>query len=164
MSIMREVRLGTSASAPDGPDLPRPGLVVALIGLFVLLAAALGAVLTAGSPARIIAIADEFTPDPRWARQTGRVTPPRLVCLGASPCPSLFRSWTADASVTEQGLSDLIAHTAWSLGITCTDTGTYDICAGTGVVDRFVVTVKTSGQDGRQTVLTLDVRRHEDAP
>lgn len=94
-----------------------------------------------------------------------RVTGKRLVCLGASPCPSVFRSWTLGRRLDPAELEALVAEAGWTLQVRgdCrprpNSFARVSLCSASGEVDDHAVTVSLLGENRTETtVLTLDVR------
>lgn len=71
----------------------------------IVLAGFIFALLYRGSPNEIVAVANQFQPDPSWVLETETINPPQIICI-ASVCPQVFRSWTIKSS-TGVRLSDL---------------------------------------------------------
>jgi hypothetical protein len=110
-------------------------------------------------------VADQFRTPQAAARFEGRVTPRKFICLGASPCPSLFQSWKLPHRLDQVTFEGLITASGWALQAhgDCQPRpnhfGLVTVCSAVGEVDGLAVTVNQLG-DSRDdaTVLTLDVR------
>jgi len=102
---------------------------------------------------------------PADASYVERVTPKRLACLGASPCPSLFRSWTFGRRLDPADIEALVAEAGWTLQVEgdCrprpNSFARVTLCSASGEVDDHAVTVSLLGENRTETtVVTLDVR------
>lgn len=110
-------------------------------------------------------VADQFRTPPDAAPFEKRVTPKRLICLGGSPCPSLFQSWNLPHRLDRVTFEGLITASGWALQAhgDCqprpNSFARVTVCSAAGEIDGFAVTVDQLG-DSRDdgTVLTLDVR------
>lgn len=110
-------------------------------------------------------VAEQFRTPPDAAPFEERVTPRRLICLGASPCPSLFKSWNLPRRLDRAAFDDLITASGWALQPhgDCqprpTTFARVAVCGATGEVNGYAVTVHLlGGSRDEATVLTLDVR------
>ena len=74
-------------------------------------------VLLPGDTAGIRATADALRPPGGWSLADERVTPPRRLCLGADPCPSLHRTWQVGGNLTERDLQDVVDASGWGLRV-----------------------------------------------
>jgi len=127
--------------------------------------ALLGTVLVPLGSSGVRDVAEQFQPPPDATPYESRVTPRRVICLGASPCPSLFQSWTLPRRVDQAEFLSLLAAAGWQLEEEgdCRPSpnrfARMALCSATGEVDGFAVTVSQLGESRtEQTVLTLDVR------
>lgn len=71
-------------------------VVLAAVPVIVIMGFLFGLVYT-GSTKEIIAVADQFQPDPSWTLESEKITPPRIICID-SVCPQVFRSWSVGTS------------------------------------------------------------------
>lgn len=70
-----------------------------------------------GSPDEILAIADQFKPDPAWMLTRDKVYPPANGCIDIQ-CPSVFRDWRVDSSLTPElikQIETLVSETGWNV-------------------------------------------------
>lgn len=70
-------------------------VVLAAVPVIVIMGFLFGLVYT-GSTKEIIAVADQFQPDPSWTLESETITPPRIICID-SVCPQVVRSWSVGA-------------------------------------------------------------------
>jgi hypothetical protein len=69
-----------------------------------------------GSPDEILAVADQFKPDPAWTLTREIVHPPANGCIDKQ-CPSLFRDWRVDSGLTPEFIKQiekLLGETEWN--------------------------------------------------
>lgn len=134
---------------------------MAAAGATVVLAAGVAALVIPGSSAPVRSTAAQFTPASSWQQTGDLVEPPRLVCLGSMPCPSLVRTWDAPAPVS---VGDLVsAASAWRVTAPAgcdVDPGKFGrqtVCELTGTADGFDVSVRVTAQapDASSWVVTL---------
>lgn len=110
-------------------------------------------------------VADRFRTPSDAAPFEQRVTPRRLICLGGSPCPSLFQSWNLPHRLDRATFERLLTASGWALqahGDCQPRTNSFarvTVCGAAGEVDGFAVTVnQLAGSRDDAAVLTLDVR------
>jgi hypothetical protein len=132
----------------------RPGRRAALVwigGVVVLLGTIAWAVVP-GSTRPIVATAQELSVPSSWRLVREHVTPPRVLCWGGDPCPSLYRTWSVGALVEHGELEDLIAATGWEVSMD----PTYPGCAvNPGIVgEQTVCRASGSTGAGHRVVLT----------
>lgn len=104
-----------------------------------------GVVSGCGSSVGITATADQFQPQAGWELANERVEPPRLICLGDVPCPSLQRRWQTSTPVTPADPASAARHWDLTLPDRCDpDPDTYGpqtICEATGTTGDYTVRV-----------------------
>ena len=110
-------------------------------------------------------VAEQFRTPPGAAPLEERVTPKRLICLGGSPCPSLFKSWTLPRRLDRAAFDGLTTASGWALephGDCLPRPNRFAraaVCSATGETNGYAVTVNQLGDSrDESTVLTLDVR------
>lgn len=67
-------------------------ITLAAVPVIVIIGFLFGLLYT-GSTKEIVAVADQFQPDPSWKLESETITPPRIICID-SVCPQVFRSWS----------------------------------------------------------------------
>jgi hypothetical protein len=142
-----------------------PALAVAGVVLVLLVGAGL-VLLLPGSTTRIESAADGLAVPSSWTLTDERVTPPRRACLGASPCPSLHRTWETGRPLGTAEVEALLADSGWNLtldGDCTTDPasfGRYEVCAAHGTVGDFVATFShdASAEDPADAQVQLYLR------
>ena len=110
-------------------------------------------------------VAEQFQPPADATTYQTRVTAKRFVCLGASPCPSLFKSWTLERRLDLAELEALVATAGWTLQSDgdCRPRpqsfARVTLCSAVGEVDGYAVTVSLRGEGRTEhSILALDVR------
>lgn len=66
-------------------------VVLVAVPVIVIMGFLFGLVYT-GSTKEIVAVANQFQPDPSWTLESEKITPPRIICID-SVCPQVVRSW-----------------------------------------------------------------------
>lgn len=134
------------------------------LAAFLLLGIPVAAFIPLGS-SDVRSVAEQFRRPPDAAPLEERVTPRRLLCLGGSPCPSLFESWHLPQRVDRAAFERLMTASGWTLQPEgdCrprpNSSALVALCSATGEVNGYAVTVnELGGSRDETTVLTLDVR------
>ncbi len=118
-----------------------------------------------GSPDKILAVADQFQPDPSWQLVSERVEAPRKTCIDIE-CPSVSRRWRTGASLTRDEFATLLKETGWDFEIegSCkvdpSDRSDYTaLCSATGIINNYRVTLTVRSSDmGNEGFVGLGVR------
>lgn len=84
------------------------GVVIILLGAMVFI------FLQKGSSGEIESIADQLQTDKDWQLVTSLTEPPRIICLGDNPCPSVHRAWRTNAVLSRSEFEKLLAASGWS--------------------------------------------------
>ena len=111
-------------------------------------------------------VADQFQTPPTWTQLAETVEPPRLVCLGDNPCPSVDRRWNAPRDLGAADMRQLITETGWSLPFTDSceprqnGAETYRSCSADGTVGDYTVnlTYYSPEQSSDPATVSLSVR------
>lgn len=99
-----------------------------------------------------------------WDLVSERVTPPQVLCLGGSPCPSLARTWEVPEVLSRTEFESLARETSSSLvveGDCLADPareGWQSLCSATGTVGgyRMSITQATSLRSGPEIILGVE--------
>lgn len=104
-----------------------------------------------GDATEIVAVANQFKPDPSWKLVSEDITVPQNFCLNSS-CPQVCRSWEINGSYELEDLEKLVTQTGWSLSIegTCVKNprsfgAPTELCSAKGKVDKYKVSIIVSG-------------------
>ncbi|WP_344156380.1 hypothetical protein [Nocardioides koreensis] len=131
---------------------------------FIVLGVLVAACVPLGSSG-VRSVAEQFRAPPDAAPLEERATPRRLLCLGGSPCPSLFKSWNLPSRIDRTAFEGLMTASGWALQPhgDCQPRpnrfARVALCSATGEVNGYAVTVNQLGDSRDEaTVLTLDVR------
>jgi hypothetical protein len=106
------------------------------------------------STTRITSVADRVAVPAGWVLTQEQVEPPRFICLGDNPCPSLSRTWATGADLSEQEFTAFVTATGWRLAVdrTCelspSTFGEQTACTATGTVGQYVAKIILSGTVG----------------
>ena len=110
-------------------------------------------------------MAARFQPPVDATSEEQLVSPRRLVCVGADPCPGLFHRWTVPRRLGPSEFAGLISTAGWTLRVLgdCSPDpnsfGLVGLCSAIGEVDGYAVEVTQLGEsDTERSVLTLSVR------
>jgi hypothetical protein len=110
-------------------------------------------------------VAGQFEAPADATAQESIVNPERVICLGADPCPSLFRSWSLPRRLERPAFESLVATSGWAVDLEgdCVPRpnsfALVAVCSATGQVDGYSVRVaQLAGSGSTTSVLTLSVR------
>jgi hypothetical protein len=110
-------------------------------------------------------VAAQFEAPADATAQESIVNPERVICLGADPCPSLFRSWSLPRRLERSDLEILATASGWSVELEgdClprpNSFGRLPVCSATGEIDGYSVRLaQLAGSGSNTSVLTLSVR------
>lgn len=143
-----------------------------LIGLLVVVLALTGFILVqrARLPqlGPLVAMLDSAEAAGGWTRVSEATTPPLLICLGANPCPSAHRKWSAPAGYTAEEFQADVAKLGWELTSTECDrmmTNHGRSCWLIGVVDGVGVSLSYRasghGTDNATVGISLNLRHQQ---
>lgn len=111
-------------------------------------------------------VADSFAVPAEWPLLRENVEPPRFLCLGGNPCPSVNRQWAAPRDLSTEDITALVTGSGWSLALegSCepraNGAATFRSCSAAGRLDGFAVSVtyRSPEDPADPAVLGLDVR------
>lgn len=144
-----------------------------LIGLLVVVLALTGFILVqrARLPqlGPLVAMLDSAEVAGGWTRVSEATTPPLLICLGANPCPSAHRKWSAPPGYTAEEFQADVAKLGWELtpSTVCDRSPTIrgDSCYLRGVVEGVKVSLSyrasEPGTDKATVGINLSVRHQQ---
>ena len=75
------------------------------------------AVVYKGDTKPILSVADQFKPGDSWKLTEERVEPPRIMCAGDIPCPSIVRWWIRDKLLSIEEFRSIMDSTGWQYSI-----------------------------------------------
>lgn len=152
---------------------PNPTIKALAIAVLSVLVLGLGffvfALLYTGDKKPIESVADQLNSGPDWRLATSSTVPPRIVCLGDNPCPSVHRAWTTGDIVTRTEFEQLLSVSGWNdfaiEGDCVPQRNVLDqmtVCRATGVRNGFDIEVVIGGNyyDQRDNKVSLFIRRH----
>ena len=155
-------------TASNRPKVSVKMLVTIVLGVLVIgLGLVVFALLYTGSKKPIESIADQFSVDSSWQPIAFRTEPPRLICLGDNPCPSVHRAWNTNGVVSLADFEQSLAESGWSDFVIEGDCvpkenvrGGATVCAAAGVRDEFDVRVSVDGSlyDTQDNKVILSIR------
>lgn len=93
----------------------RPVLVVLLVGILALTGFILVQRARLPQLGPLVSMLDSAEAAGGWTMVSERTTPPLLICLGASPCPSAHRNWSGREGYTVEDFRADVATLGWSL-------------------------------------------------
>ncbi len=106
-----------------------------------------------GSSKEIVAVADQFKPDPSWQLKSEAIEQPRTFC-GDVECPSVFRLWKTDYLLSKDEFQKLITISGWDFTINgdcklnSNIFGTsLPICSASGVINSYQVNISIRGSN-----------------
>lgn len=142
-------------------------IILSIIGVILLAVATFVFLLGwQGSTDKIVSVADQFQADPSWTLRSERITPPKLACIGDTPCPSLRRHWQTDRPLSKKKLQSILTESSYNFPIkeSCDSTGSkYDIetCKAIGTVRGFEVKVLIGyvGDGSNKGLVTLNIEK-----
>lgn len=138
------------------------GVVIILLGAMVFI------FLQKGSSSEIESIADQLQTDQDWQLVTSLTEPPRIICLGDNPCPSVHRAWRTNAVLSRSEFEKLLAASGWSdfvIEDDCTPQKNVldrmTTCRAVGMHDNYRVEVAIGGNyyDSRDNRVSLFIRQ-----
>lgn len=104
-----------------------------------------------GDATEIVAVANQFEPDPSWKLVSEDITVPQNFC-GDLTCPRVYRSWKLKNSYTPDGLKQLARQAGWDFPIngTCeTNPQTVGpalvLCSADGIANGYRISIAISG-------------------
>lgn len=122
-----------------------------IIGFFIAAIAFFGWLFYVGSPKEIVAVADQFKPDPSWTLENEHVVPPQTMCIDVE-CPSLSKTWATKHLLTREELQKRLDISGWEFQIDgdCLIKGNYygtalPVCSARGIINNFEVVVSIRG-------------------
>ena len=83
------------------------GIVIVSLGVMAFI------LLYKGSTSDIESVADQFQANKDWRLVTSLTEPPRIVCLGGNPCPSVHQTWRSDEMLSRPELEQLLTASGW---------------------------------------------------
>lgn len=114
-----------------------------------------------GSTKEIVAIADQFKPDPAWQLKSETIEPPRSFCLDVE-CPSVSRKWKIGNLLNRDEFAKLVHFSGWNFDINgnCVleDKNRYsdsiEVCSASGTDKgyKISITVTSSNPAGNSQV------------
>lgn len=133
-------------------------IVIALLIAFIAL---LSWIFYVGSSKDIVAVADQFKPDPSWELKSESIVPPQTLCIDVE-CPSVWRQWKTPNTLSIKELTNVLNTSQLDLAIkgdcNLIDPNRYgnniDICSASGVYNEYNidVTVSRSNPSGNSWV------------
>lgn len=107
-----------------------------------------------GSTKEIVAVADQFKPDPSWELKSEAIEPPRTFC-GNIECPSVNRQWQTSNLINREELSSILKRSGWNFTIqgTCFmqnnryHSDSIEVCSADGFVNNYVIKISVSGSN-----------------
>ena len=104
-----------------------------------------------GSTKEIVAVADQFKPDPSWELKSEAIEPPRTFC-GDVECPSVFRLWGTENQLSKSEFQKIINLAGWNFPVDedCEVNpnvfGTsLPTCTASGAIDGYRVSLSVRG-------------------
>lgn len=113
-----------------------------------------------GSSKEIVAVADQFKPDPSWQLKSEAIEPPRTFCIDIE-CPSVWRQWQTNSLLSQEDFSKIIKKTNWDLSLDegCDFSNIQNgentkVCSAMGLVDGYTttLTIRTTGTDKKHSI------------
>jgi hypothetical protein len=124
------------------------GILVAGIAFLVFL------FLYTGSVKPIESIADQLQPGNDWQVISTQTEPPRIICLGDNPCPSVHRTWKTSAILSRPEFEQLLTASGWQdfaiEGDCAPKTNSFSaatVCSASGTRDQFNVEIHVIGSN-----------------
>lgn len=155
-------------TASNRPKVSVKMLVTIVLGVLVIgLGLVVFALLYTGSKKPIESIADQFSVDSSWQPIASRTEPPRLICLGDNPCPSVHRAWNTNGVVSLADFEQSLAESGWSdftVEGDCMPKENVQVavtlCSAVGARDGFEVKAYSTGtaHEENNTRLVLSIR------
>src|SRR5687767_12298341 len=107
----------TQRYAVPGLRSSRRRLTVRLLLLVIGVSVAGGAValFVGARENKALAVADQLQVPASWVRVSESVEPPRVVCLGDNPCPSVSRQWQVSRDLSVAEMRSLAERAGWEV-------------------------------------------------
>lgn len=143
-------------------------MLVTLGMVIVLLGATAFIFLYKGSSSDIESIADQLRTNKDWQLVTSSTEPPRIICLGDNPCPSVHRAWRTNAVLSRSDFEKLLTASDWGdfvIEDDCTPQKNVldrmTVCRAVGMHDNYRVEVVIGGNyyDSRDNRVSLFIRQ-----
>ncbi len=141
-------------------------LLISGSAILLALAAFLLPFVYTGDTKPIRQVADQLKAPSNWTLQTEQIEPPRLVCLGDNPCPSLQRTWKIGNEISKLEFKTILENSDLHFPVegSCQkdigDSGTFPVCTAEGRSGQFILNVAlwdTTSPSGHQQVI-LNIR------
>lgn len=143
-------------TASNRPKVSVKMLVTIVLGILVIgLGLVVFALLYTGSKKPIESIANQLRIGSDWQVVTSVTVPPRIICLGDNPCPSVHRAWTTTSAVTRADFEQLLSVSGWQ------DFAIDDDCVPQkNVLDQMTVCRATGARNGFNIEVVVGANYH----